>query len=91
MASSIDKLYDLYYLAKEVAEKEKDAGLSTVLEDVGPWLSEWETWEERGSDPAERPDTEYRGRPTLAGLNAELKFAGYKARGGKTPSVKKIA
>lgn len=91
MENSTDKLYPLYYMAKDLAKQPEHEKLGTVLEDIGAWLSEWETWEERGSDPSERPSTQYRGKPTLANLNLELAFAGYKARGGKNPSIKKIA
>lgn len=92
MASSIDNCYKIYYKAKEVAERDGSDDLSSVLEDIGSWLSGWETWEERGSDPndPEKPDTEYRGKPTVANMNAELAFAGYKATGGKNPTVRKI-
>lgn len=91
MSVAIDNLYKIYDKAREVADETGDERLREYLSDeINPWLHSWMVWEESGSDPRERPSNEYRPVPSVAALNKELAFVGYKGRGGKNPKVWKI-
>ena len=85
---TLEALYTVYYKATEALRQDGQAGHAERLhEDYGHELSAWSAWYDNGEYADERPD-EY--RPTLAGLNAELKGYGFKAIGGKNPRVVKL-
>lgn len=92
MPRNLDHLYAIVYAAQDLAESEEGHEVLTSLidDEIAPWLSEWSTWDEEGRRPENKPDNDYRSRPTFEALKSEFAFIGYHIRGGKKPKVWKF-